>query len=133
MVWQDISFEVLGKEKEERGREPESGSEVGGNRARLWAPEKVEVRENLQRAPGWRRRSILQGELLIAGSWWNGSESQEHSCIRNTKANLGQILHHRHHTSSKTLSSRGFKGPENLSHWIINWWRIAPFVHILNM
>ena len=49
---QDTSFEVLGKEKEERGREPESGSEVGGYRARLWAPEKVEERENLQRAPG---------------------------------------------------------------------------------
>ena len=35
MVLQDTSLEVLGKEKEERGREPESGSEVGGNRARL--------------------------------------------------------------------------------------------------
>ena len=76
---------MLGKEKEERGREPESGSEVGGNRARLWAPEKVEVRENLQRAPGWRRRSILQGELLIAGSWWNVSRSQEPFCISNTR------------------------------------------------
>ena len=77
---------MLGKEKEERGREPESGSEVGGNRARLWAPEKVEVRENLQRAPGWRRRNILQGELLIAGRWWDVSQSQEHSRERNTKS-----------------------------------------------
>ena len=85
MVLQDELFIVFGKENEERGREPESGSGIGGYRARLWAPEKVEERENLQRAPGWRRRSILQGELLIAGSWWNGSESQEHSCIRNTK------------------------------------------------
>ena len=44
---QDESFEVFGKENEERGREPESESEVGGYRARLWAPEKVEERENL--------------------------------------------------------------------------------------
>ena len=91
MVWQDISFEVLGKEKEERGREPESGSEVGGNRARLWAPEKVEVRENLQRAPGWRRRSILQGELLIAARWWNASQPQEHSRKRNTKGKIRPV------------------------------------------
>ena len=60
MVLQDESFEMFGKENEERGREPESGSAVGGNRARLWPPEKLEERENLQRAPGWRRRSILQ-------------------------------------------------------------------------
>ena len=77
------------KENEERGREPESESEVGGNRARLWAPEKLEERENLQRAPGWRRRNILQGELLIAGRWWNVSQSQEHSCTTNTEGNLG--------------------------------------------
>ena len=86
MVLQDESFEVFGKENEERGREPESGSEVGGNRARPWAPEKLEERENLQRAPGWRRRSILQGELLIAGRWWDVSQSQEHSRERNTKS-----------------------------------------------
>ena len=85
MVLQDESFEVFGKETEERGRELEGGSEVGGNRARLCAPEKVEERENLQRAPGWRRRSILQGELLIAGRWWNVSQSQQRSCTRNTK------------------------------------------------
>ena len=83
---QVISFGVLGKEKEERGREPESESEVEWSRARLWAPEKVEERENLQRAPGWRRRSILQGELLTAGRWWNISQSQEHSRKRNTKS-----------------------------------------------
>ena len=86
MVLQDKSFEVVGKEKEERGREPESGIEVGGNMARLWAPEKVEERENLLRAPGWRRRSILQGELLIAARWWNASQPQEHSRKRNTKS-----------------------------------------------
>ena len=76
---------MLGKEKEEKGKEPESGSEVGGNMAWPWAPEKLEERVNLQRAPGWRRRSILQGELLIAGRWWNVSQSQEHSCTSNIR------------------------------------------------
>ena len=33
--------------------------EVGGRRARPGAPEEV-VRENLQRAPGWRILSILE-------------------------------------------------------------------------
>ena len=91
MVLQDELFIVFGKENEERGREPESGSEIGGYRARLWAPEKVEERENLQRAPGWRRRSILQGELLIAARWWNASQPQEHSRKRNTKGKIRPV------------------------------------------
>ena len=50
--------------KDEKGREMGvAGREVGGRMATPWAPEKAEeVRENLQRAPGWRNLSILQFE-----------------------------------------------------------------------
>ena len=53
--------------KDERGREKGiAGSKVGGRMARPWGPEKEEdVRENLQRAPGWRSLSILQFEGLL--------------------------------------------------------------------
>jgi len=54
---------MLGEEtvKDEKGREMRvAGREVGGRMATPWAPEKgEEVRENLQRAPGWRNLSIL--------------------------------------------------------------------------
>ena len=50
--------------KDEKGREMRvAGREGGGRMATPWAPEKAEgVRENLQRAPGWRNLSILQFE-----------------------------------------------------------------------
>ena len=50
--------------KDEKGREGGvAAREVGGRRP--WTPENVKgVRENLQRAPGWRSLSILQLHVL---------------------------------------------------------------------
>ena len=64
--------------KDEKGREMGVAvREVGGRMAAPWAPEKAEgVRENLQRAPGWRNLSILQFE----GSCCMGS-NEGFSCI----------------------------------------------------